>query len=214
MAMEFYRELPEGYRADKIVDAKNKKLGVIMNLAALALTVAVYVVTDLISSGRITLSRAFDFSYEGDGFWDIYFHTTLLPLIIFLASMAVYLVLHELTHGAAYKILTHEKLTFGMTWSAAYCGVPQLYVGKKVALIALLSPFVLFNVVFIVAIAIAGETAVGTLFRVLFAMHFGGCVGDLYDTLLLIFRYPHGCLINDNGPKQVFYVRGDEGGRK
>ena len=42
---------------------------------------------------------------------------------------------------------------------------------------------------------------------VLFSIHFGGCVGDLYVIGLFLFRFrdPR-TLMNDTGPKQTFYV--------
>ena len=87
-------------------------------------------------------------------------------------------------------------------------GVPHRYCnGKNIALIALLSPFVLFSIVFIVGIAIAGNGIAGLILKLLFAEHFGGCSGDLYDTVLLVFKYRKGCLINDDGPKQTIYIK-------
>ena len=203
---DFYRELPAGYREDKVVDAKSKKFTVYMNLAAVIIMIAVYVITDIVCSGRIILVDL----AKTDGEEDIlkwYLTSVLLPLGIFVVASFVYIVLHELTHGVAYKVLTGEKLTFGFTKTVAYCGVPNIYLGKKTSLIALLSPFLLFDLVFIIGIAIAGETTTAIIFRLLFAIHFGGCAGDLYDTILLIFKYRKGCLMKDDGPKQVFYVR-------
>ncbi len=206
MKKDFYYELPDGYRADKTVDAKNKKIGILMNIAAIIIMIVVYILTDFIACGRLTVTDVFRDLSEDEDFAGWYLGSVLLPLIIFLAASFVYLVLHELTHGVAYKLLTGEKLTFGITWSAAYCGVPNLYVGKRTALIALLSPFILFSAIFICAITFTGETMTGFLLKLLFAEHFGGCVGDLYDTFLLTFKYRKGCLMNDDGPKQVFYV--------
>lgn len=199
MKKEFYRELPEGYKIDKIIDAKSAKFGIIMSVVAIVLMAGVYIITDFIAAGRLTIAEAFAF--------ENYFSDFFIPLLIFCFSSFAYIVLHELTHGAAYKLLTHEKLTFGLTWSAAYCGVPQLYLGKNIALIALLSPFVLFSIVFIVGIAIAGNGIAGLILKLLFAEHFGGCSGDLYDTVLLVFKYRKGCLVNDDGPKQTIYIK-------
>ena len=47
---DFYRELPAGYREDKVVDAKSKKFTVYMNLAAVIIMIAVYVITDIVCS--------------------------------------------------------------------------------------------------------------------------------------------------------------------
>ena len=134
---DFYRELPAGYREDKVVDAKNKKFAVLMNLAAAVIMIAVYVITDFIFSGRITLVDLGKNANEEDLLkW--YLSSVLLPLGIFVVASFAYIILHELTHGVAYKALTGEKLTFGFTKTVAYCGVPNIYVGKKTSLIALL----------------------------------------------------------------------------
>ena len=71
MKNDFYRELPKGYRADKTIDAKSIKFGVLMNVAALVIMVAVYLSTEFISCGRITLifpieilwRRSYDFIF-------------------------------------------------------------------------------------------------------------------------------------------------------
>lgn len=54
---------------------------------------------------------------------------------------------------------------------------------------------------------IAGNGIAGLILKLLFAEHFGGCSGDLYDTVLLVFKYRKGCLINDDGPKQTIYIK-------
>ena len=41
----------------------------------------------------------------------------------------------------------------------------------------------------------------------LFAIHVGGCIGDLYCTWLLLFKLPKDTIINDTGPKQTFYSK-------
>ena len=209
---DFYKELPEGYKQDKVVDAKSVGFAVAMNVAALVLTVLAYIAIDFAISGKITFADMIKFAFDSDGESDSwvrgYLINVLLPIATFIVSTLVYFVLHELVHGMAYKILTREKLTFGITWSAAYCGVPGLYVGKKTALIALLSPFVVFSAVFITAAAISGGGIYCFMLKMLFAIHFGGCVGDLYDTMLLLTRYrKKEVLLSDDGPKQVFYIK-------
>ena len=124
----------------------------------------------------------------------------------FCVGILVYLVLHELTHGIVYHLMTGEKLRFGLSWSCAWCGVPDIYVTRRTALCALLAPFVLFSAVFIALICLCSGLAAATAI-LLFAVHFGGCAGDLYDTLLLLFRLRGDILMRDTGPKQTFYAR-------
>ena len=126
------------------------------------------------------------------------------------AAMLAYIILHELVHGIAYKLLTHRKLTFGLTATVAYCGVPDIFVYRSTALIALLAPFLLFSLVAGLAICFLSAPLDRFLAAVFLGLHVGGCVGDLYDTLLYLtrFRSPD-TLMKDTGPTQYFYEPSD-----
>lgn len=191
----FETELPEGYREVFCIDAKSKKTGLIMNGIALVLFVLVLL--------------PFALTFDPARIPELVNSRGLLTMyLIFLLGMVVYMVLHELTHGAAYKILTKQKLTFGLTWSAAFCGVPQIYCYRTVMLISILAPFVVFTAVLLpLTLAFSGYTAVYAGLVLLFCAHVAGCVGDLYGTVLMIFRFRNSdLLVNDTGPKQTFYL--------
>ena len=113
---KYERELPPGYKEVFNIDATSKKTGLIFN--GIALVIAI--VTVLVGCIPLFLQESVYFKIGSLEF--------LLLDVIFLVSMIVYMVLHELTHGAAYKLLTGEKLTFGLSWSCAFCGVPNIYV--------------------------------------------------------------------------------------
>ena len=189
----YYRELPEGYREAKVVDAKAKKTSVILTLSSIALTALAFV----------PIAVCCDFEVVFNALKE---KTAVVPYFVFLFSMVIYIILHELIHGAAYKALTHQKLTFGFTLTVAFCGVPDVYTSRKTALIALLAPFVTFTVIFIpLLVWLHGVNMVFYAFAgILFAIHFGGCIGDLYMTALLLFKYKDPrTLMNDTGPKQT-----------
>ena len=183
-------ELPEGYGEALVVDATTKKFSIRMNLAALAAMLVIAVPAFFIIQPLKERPEA-----------------NLLPVVVFMAALLAYVVLHELVHGAAYKLMTGHKLTFGFTATVAYCGVPDIYVYRKTALIALLAPFIVFSVVFALTAALVPTPVEKFLGVVLFALHFGGCVGDLYDTALFLtkLRDP-GTLMRDTGPVQTFYL--------
>ena len=86
--------------------------------------------------------------------------------------------------------------------------MPDIYVYRKAAMIALLAPFVVFTPVFLIP-SFLFENAWDKFYcAVLLAMHIGGCVGDLYDTILYIFKFRSpDTLMRDTGPKQTFYTK-------
>ncbi len=183
-------ELPEGYKPVKIVDAKDSKLIVVLN-----------VITIVVTLGFIALSFAIIRPSLEDGI-------PVVKLMLAVSAFLVYIVLHELTHGLAYKILTGRKLTFGLTLSVAYCGVPDIYVYRRTALISLLAPLTVFSILFLVPLFFLENPWNKFVMLLLFSEHFGGCTGDIYDTLLLLFKYKDpATLMNDTGPKQTFYQK-------
>ena len=190
----FEEALPEGYVPRLTVDCQSKKLGILMNLTALAIMVVLFVVF-----WRLIQP------------WDAFLAApllSLLKLVVFTMAVTAYIVLHELLHGAAYKLLTGHKLTFGLTWSAAYCGVPDIFVYRSAALIALLTPFVVFTIVFLLAVLLIADPVSRCMAAFLLVTHIGGCVGDLYDTGLYLFRFRDpATLMQDTGPKQTFYTK-------
>ena len=196
----FTRELPDGYRLVKTVDAGDKRFGLLMNLWALVLSAVA-------GGGGFFLKFRGDPSSAFPDLGNIWvFEGWLFGL---LAALLVYLVLHELTHGAVYRLLTGEKLTFGIKLTCAFCGVPNVYVTRKTALLSLLAPFTVFSIGFLVPFFLLSRP-LSFLFLVLFALHFGGCAGDLYDTALLLFCLKGKLLMRDTGQKQSFYIHSEE----
>ena len=194
--MNSYKILPEGYEAVREIDAVgNKHFAVGMNVAALLISAL---------SGAVLYFlrfRSFTFTVDEDNFAGY-----LLFMLGLLLSVFAYLAAHELVHGFVYKLMTREKLTFGISFSCAYCGVPDVFVTRKTALSALVAPFAVFTVAFALPIAFVGDCA-ALFFSFLLVLHLGGCAGDLYDLLLLLFVLKGDVLMRDTGPKQTFYIR-------
>ena len=193
----YYKELPDGYKEAMVVDAKAKKTSVVFTLSSFVLTVA------------ILLPILLTFGSLRDLFEEYGRKTMLLADLVFVICMVSYIVLHELVHGVAYKALTHQKLTFGITLTCAFCGVPDIYVSRKAALVALLAPFLTFSVILIPLTIwfFSFNMLYYLLCGILFAVHFGGCIGDLYMTALLLFKFKDPrTLVNDTGPKQTIYL--------
>lgn len=192
----FYKELPDNYEMVYKIDANSKKMTLLFTLGSLVITavfLAFVIALPFIYTPASATPRLAP---------DIYF-------LMFAVLLILYIILHELTHGAAYKILTHEKLTFGITFTCAFCGVPNIYVSRRTSIIALCTPLVVFSVIF-VALSIGMYFYDYYLFYVfggLFAFHIGGCIGDIYDLILLNGRFKDDrILVKDTGPAQMFYL--------
>lgn len=189
----FERSVPEGYREVYHIDAANKKTGVLMTLGSLFIA-AILIFVFFKTAGKIDIDLSGLFKYY----------------IVFLVSMIAYIVLHELTHGAVYKALTKEKLRFGITWSAAFCGVPDIYTYRSVALGSLVAPFALFTVILIPVLAWLRGFDAGWYIAVgvIFSLHVSGCVGDLFMTLLFLAKFKDpATLMRDTGPEQWIYTK-------
>lgn len=190
----FEEVLPAGYAPQLTVDFQKKGPAILMNLIAFVVMAGLDVLFWLLIQP-----------------WEAFMAAplaSLLKTVILLIALLGYVVLHELLHGAAYKLLTGHRLTFGITWSAAYCGVPDIFVYRNTALIALLAPFVVFTMVFLLAVLLLTEPVSRYMAAFLLAAHLGGCAGDLYDTGLYLFRFRDpAALMQDTGPKQTFYTK-------
>ena len=190
----FEKELPEGYRQVLHINAKNASFGIIFNLIAFAV-LAIVMVLAVVSLKIGDRLSAFTISHD--------------HLFIGCLGMVVYMVLHELLHGVAYKARTKERLTFGLSWSCAFCGVPNIFTYRKTAMIAVVAPFALFTLIFIPLLVLTYLTdpAYYLVAALLFGLHFGGCSGDLYVLYLLTFRFKDKkALMRDTGPEQFFYL--------
>ena len=196
-AGNFCEQLPEGYREVYHLNAKAKKTGLILSVGSLVMALAVILPCLLTTDDILDESVAFN----------------LIALLVCCALIIGYVVAHELVHGAAYKLLTGRKLTFGITLTVAFCGVPDIYVSRRTALIALLAPFTVFSLLF--SALAAGLYFVNHTYYAVVALvlgvHFGGCIGDLYMTCLLLFKYKNKrLLMRDTGPEQFIYYPTEE----
>ncbi len=197
--VNYYTDLPAGYREVFHIDAKSKKVGIAFTVVSLVITVASLLVIGLLAGFSALFSELTNAS-KGE---------LLVPYLVLMVCLLSYIVLHELVHGAAYKALTHQKLTFGITLTVAFCGVPDIYTSRKTAIIALTAPLVVFSIVFLALMACfrTSNPIYFAVFSILFSIHLGGCVGDMYMTLLLMTRFKDPrLLMRDTGPAQTIYL--------
>ena len=194
---DFEFQVPEGYSLAYHINASDKKTGVLMTVGAFVIMIAAVA---LVFAG---IPKPWSFSIlASDGKYFLY-------LVVWLVLEVAYIILHELTHGAVYKALTHQKLRFGITWNAAFCGVPDIYTYRRVAVLSLIAPLTVFTIIF-VALGLWLRT-VSTpwylIVGILFATHISGCVGDMFMTFKFLTKYKDPrTLMRDTGPEQWIHV--------
>ena len=194
---KYYLELPENYKLDKTIDAKNFLFGLLLNVLALVVGGIVFFITYILKFQNLQIP-------END-------RQVLLQLLISILIVGlgfiVYIVLHELTHGIFYKYFTKQKLKFGLTLTVAYCGVPNVYVRKKETIIACLAPLVIYTILFAMIIIFLPSNIINLTVTLLFSLHVGGCSGDIYLSLILLTKYKKDTYIKDTGPTQYIYKK-------
>ena len=194
----FERELPRGYKEAFRLNARKKETIISLSIVSFIVTAVVFVLLLIpIFKSGIDLSgvNAFEFF--------IFYG-------VFIVANLLYVALHELTHGAVYKLMTGEKLTFGITSATAFCGVPNIYTYRRCALTATLAPFVTYT--FVIGVIVLFLSVLDPLYYIgfsfIFALHLGGCVGDLYLSYVLITRFKDkDTLMKDTGPEQIIYKK-------
>lgn len=193
--MKIYEEnLPEGYVLKETVDFKSKKTMLILNIVATIIMLAVIIPSTIFLLPKLE-------AVERIPFWFF---------LIFILGAIIYIFMHEGTHALAGMMLTHKKPKFGIGFSVAYCYFEGLYLYKWSALIVAIAPLLVFGVAFIVPAIVCTNGMVQLMFWWLFAMHIGGCTGDIYDAIIILFkRNSADMLMLDDGVTQRFYEKED-----
>lgn len=191
---KYYLELPENYKLDKTIDMKKMSTNIFLNVLNILFVIISILILIPLKFKEIKFDNLIKLS---------------IVMFIALIGFIIYIVLHELTHGLFYKIFTKQKLTFGVSLTYAYCGVPNIYVRKKEAIIACLSPLIIFSIIFLTLIFILPPNYINLSIIILFSFHFGGCSGDIYLSLILLTKYKKDTYIKDTGPTQYIYKKGE-----
>lgn len=193
----YENSLPRGYRLVKKMDAADLGFGLLLTFGSLLL----FAVTLIVVALPLIFFKS-DFSSMGDD-------SAITILLSYLLGTTLYMILHELTHGAAYKALTGEKLTFGISWNCAFCGVPNVFTYRRTSLIAVYAPFVVFTLLLIPALiwSYFYSLSLYIILALIFATHVSGCIGDLYMGHILLHKYTGRLtLVNDSGPCVTVFV--------
>lgn len=194
---KYYLELPDNYKLDKKIDAKDLLIGILLNIVALIITAFVFFI--------ICIVKFRDFKIPEDD--RIMLLQVLVGILVIGVGFIGYIILHELTHGLFYKYFTKQKLKFGLTLTVAYCGVPNVYVRRKETIIACLAPLVIYSIIFVIIILLLPPNIINLCVSFLFSFHVGGCAGDAYLALILLTKYDKDTYIKDTGPTQYIYKK-------
>lgn len=189
--MRSVQALPEGYREIYSIDLqKNKKMAVIVNAIALVICVLMIVPVHFI----VPITTLFSFE-NGMG---AYF----LRFAILLAAMVVYMVLHELVHGAAMKLCGTKKIKYGFTGMYAFAGSEDYYYKKPYIFIAL-APVVLWGVVLAIVTPFVPEQWFWVVYMIQ-VTNISGAAGDLFVTVKFS-RFSDTILVKDYGVGMTVY---------
>lgn len=183
--MNAIKNLPEGYIEIYSIDLqKDKKMAVIVNL------IAVIIAAVMAVSMHFVVPIFSIFSME-NGFQSYMLRFgTLLILII------LYMVLHELVHGAAMKICGTKEVKYGFSGMYAFAGSKDFYDKKSYIFIAL-APVVLWGII----LAVVNPFVPDEWFWVVYLIqisNISGAAGDLLVTVKFS-RLPSDVLIQDSG---------------
>lgn len=103
----------------------------------------------------------------------------LFDLLVFLLAMTVFIILHELVHGAFFWLFSGHRPVFGIGPGYAYAAMPDWYFPKSQYLIIGLSPLVVLTVLGLGIVPFVPLSWISALFVGL-AMNAAGAIGDVY----------------------------------
>lgn len=191
-----YTALPDGYGEILAVDLqKNKKLSVIINVAALVIAAVMAIPAHFI----VPIGTLFDMS-RGLGPYALRFGALMLGSV-------VYIVLHELVHGITMKLCGTKKIKYGFTGLYAFAGSDDYY-SKKAYITVALAPVVVWGVVLAVLSALVPEAWFWVVYFIEIS-NISGAAGDFYVTARFS-RLPDDILVGDYGVGMKVYGKSSQ----
>ena len=191
--MKALNTLPQDYLPVGSVDLqKNKKQALLVNLLAVAIALVMVLPMCFI----VPIHTTFRF---GSGMQNV-----LVPLLVLLASIVAYMILHELVHGVAMKLCGTKKVKYGFTGLYAFAGSEDYYDKKSYIFIAL-APVVLWGAV----LAVLNVLVPVEWFWIVYLIqvnNISGAAGDLYVTVKFS-RMPKDILVKDHGTGMAVFAK-------
>ena len=191
--MKAVAHLPEYYKEMLRIDLqKDKKLALIVNILAIVIAVVLAVPAHFV----VPIFSLFNME---SGFGNY-----LLRFVVLLLAIVLYMVLHELVHGAVMKLCGTKKVKYGFTGMYAFAGSDDYY-DKKAYLIIALSPVVLWGILLAVWSCFVSPEWFWVIYLVQIT-NLSGAAGDLFVTVKF-FKLPKDILVKDYGVSMVVYSR-------
>ena len=184
--------LPENYIQRTVIDLeKDKKAFWFVNI--LSLVIAAVMVA--IGVWAVPL----DLEPDADNF----VLELLLPLIVLLAGIFAYIVLHEAVHGVFMYAFSRVRPRFGFKLVFAYAG-SEAYFDKIRYIVIALAPVVFWGMVLLI-IDLFCKGIWFWVFYIIQVCKVGGAAGDLYVTAKIL-RMPKDILIQDTGTQMTVFA--------
>lgn len=169
--MKTYEEkVPEGYVLKRKINFKDAKTSLILNMVGAGLMFLFLIPLLIVFTPKINADAI-----------------KLWHLIVFTLAYLIYVTLHEFTHAVVGYALTKKKARFGTNIIFAWCHFENVYFYKMSALLTVLAPFVIYFLALLIPALLINNVLLQFYLLVFLAIHIGGCVGDLYDTIILLF---------------------------
>lgn len=191
--MKAVAHLPEYYKEILRIDLqKDKKLALIVNILAIVIAVVLAVPAHFV----VPIFSLFNMESGFDNY--------LLRFAVLLVAIVLYMVLHELVHGAVMKLCGTKKVKYGFTGMYAFAGSDDYY-DKKAYLIIALSPVVLWGILLAVWSCFVSPEWFWVIYLVQIT-NLSGAAGDLFVTVKFL-KLPKDILVKDYGVSMVVYSR-------
>lgn len=189
--MKAVSALPEGYKELYKIDLqKDKKTALPVNGIALVIGLIMFIPMNLI----VPVSALFSME---KGLTDY-----AVRMLSVAALTVLYMVLHELVHGASMKLCGTKKVKYGFTGMYAFAGSDDYY-GKKAYIFIALAPVVLWGAVLAVINFFVPYEWIWVIYF-LQIFNISGAAGDFFVTVKFS-RFPEDILVKDHGVGMVVY---------
>ncbi len=190
--MNILQKLPEHYREFEKLDLENdNKNALFIHGTSIVIAVLMAVIMHLI----YPITSLFEKDHGAFGL--------ILRIVVMLALFAAHVVLHELTHGVAMKLLGAKKVSFGYSGMYAYAGCTEFFT-KRAYIIMALTPVVFWGIVLTLICYLVPDSWFW-IFYLMQIANIAGAAGDFF----VIFRFwklPESSLIHDMGTSMTIYT--------